>query len=62
MACDWYLSVEHILVECGDFAEDSKMYAENVQQLFQEIRADFLCEIGLFYRIHLQVLLVDDYM
>ena len=53
--CD--LTVEHIVVECGDFAEVRERYyeAESLQQLFQQINVtyvfDFLCEIELFYRI-----------
>ena len=53
--CD--LPVEHILIECGNFAEVRQRYydAEKLQQLFQEISAtyvlNFLCEIGLFHRI-----------
>ncbi len=57
VACDCNLTVEHILVECGDFAEVRQRYydAESLQQLFHEINVtyvfDFLHEIGLFYRI-----------
>ena len=57
VACDCDHTVEHILIECGEFAEVRQRYydAENLQQLFQEISVayvfDFLCEIGLFYRI-----------
>ncbi len=55
VACDRDLTVEHILIECGDFAEVRQRYfdAESLQQLFQETNVtsvfDFLCEIGLFY-------------
>ena len=57
MASDCDLTVEHILIECGDFVEVRQRYydAESLQQLFQEIRVtymfDFLRETGLFYRI-----------
>ncbi len=57
VACDCDLTVEHILIECGDFAEVRQKYfdAESLQQLFQETSVtyvfDFLHEIGLFYRI-----------
>ena len=57
MACDCNLTVEHVLFEGGDFAEVRQIYydAKDLQQLFQEISVthvfDFLCEIGLFYRI-----------
>ena len=57
VACDCDLTVEHILIECGDFAAVRQIYydAESLQQQFQEIRVtyvfDFLREIGLFYRI-----------
>ena len=56
VACDCNLSVEHILIECGDFAEVRHRYyeAESLQQLFHKINVayvfDFLSEIGLFYR------------
>ncbi len=49
--------MEHIRVECGDFAEVRQRYseAESLQQLFQQINVtyvfDFVREIGLFYRI-----------
>ncbi len=49
--------MEHVLIECGDFAEVRQQYyeAESLQQLFQETNVtcvfDFLCEIGLFYEI-----------
>ncbi len=43
VACDCNLTVEHILIECGDFTEVRQRYydAENVQQLFQEISVTF---------------------
>ena len=39
VACDCDIAVEHVLIECGDFAEVRQRYykAENLQQLFQEI-------------------------
>ena len=55
VASDCNLTLEHILIECRDFAEVGKRYydAENLQQLFQEIGGtyvfDLLHEIGLFY-------------
>ena len=52
VACDCDGTVEHILVECTDFAEARQRYYEavNLQQLFQEtnIAYHFLFEIGLF--------------
>ena len=57
VACDCDLTVEHILIEWGDFLEVRQRYfdAEGLQQLFQEIRVthifDFVSEIRLFYRI-----------
>ena len=56
VACDCDLTVEHIRIECEDYAEVRQRYydAKNLQ-LFQEISVtyvfDFLREIGLFYRI-----------
>ncbi len=61
----FYLTVEHILIECGDFAEVRQRYdgAKNLQQLLQEISVTnifaFLQEIGLFYRI-LKLLVHND--
>ncbi len=55
--CDCNLTVEHILLECGDFPEIRQRYydAEDLQQLFHKISVtyvfDFLYKIGLFYRI-----------
>ena len=51
-----HLTVEHILIECSDFAEVRRRYeTENLQQLFHEISVTgifaFLLEIGLFYRM-----------
>ncbi len=51
--------MEHVLIECGDFAEVRQQYyeVESLQQLFIETTGnvtyifDFLREIGLFYRI-----------
>ena len=57
VACACDLTVEHILIECGDIAEVRQRYydAENLQQLFHKISithvSDFLREIGLFYRM-----------
>ncbi len=57
VACDCNLTVEHILIECGDFSEVRQRYhdAGSLQQLFQETNVtsvfDYLREIGLFYRI-----------
>ena len=57
VACDCNLTVEHILIECGDFAEVRQRYydVESLHQLFQETNVtyvfDFLREIRLFYRI-----------
>ncbi len=57
VACDCNLTVEHVLIECGDFAEVRQQYyeAESLQQLFQETNVtyvfDFLHEIGLFHTI-----------
>ena len=57
VACDCNVTVEHILIECGDVAEVRQRYyeAESLQQLFQQISVtyvfEFLHEIGLFYRI-----------
>ena len=57
VACDCDLTVEHILIECGDLTEVRQTYydAENLQQLFNKISVtyvfSFLCEIGLIYRI-----------
>ena len=56
VACDCNLTVEHVLIECGDFAEVRRHYeADSLQHLFQETNVtyvfDFLHEIGLFYRI-----------
>ena len=56
VACDCDLIAEHVLIECGDFAEVRQRYfdGENLQQLFQIVNVmyvfDFLHEIGLFYR------------
>ena len=50
-------TVEHILIECGDFTEIKQRYYDdgNLQQLLEEISVtyvfEFLCAIGLFYRI-----------
>ena len=65
MACNSDLTVKHILIECGEFAEDRQRYeAENLQQLFQGTSVtdifNFLWKIGLLYR--LQELLVYDYL
>ena len=55
VSCDCNLTVEHFLTQCGDKVRQGYYDAENLQQLFQEIRVtcvfDFFCEIGLFYRI-----------
>ncbi len=57
VACDCDITVEHILIKCGDFAEVRQKYydAEILQQLFQQISVtyvlEFLHEIELFYRI-----------
>ena len=57
VVCDCNPTVEHILIECGDFADVRQRYydAESLQRLFQEINVtyvfDFLGEMGLFYRI-----------
>ena len=57
VVCDCNLIVEHILIECSDFAKVRQNYydAESLQQLFSESSApcvfDFLFEIGMFYRI-----------
>ena len=54
VACDCDFTVEHILIECGDFVEMRQKYydAESLQQLFQEISVtylfDFLHETRLF--------------
>ena len=54
LACDCNLTVKHILIECGHFAEVGQIYynAENLQQLFQDFSVtyvfDSLCEIGHF--------------
>ena len=47
VACDCYLTVEHILIECGHFAEVRQRFyeAENSQQLFQEIN---VTDISIF--------------
>ena len=39
VACDYSLTVEHILIERGDFAEVRQRYyeAESLQQLFHEM-------------------------
>ena len=44
MACDRDLPVEHILIECGDFAEVRQTYydAESLQELFQEILVTYI--------------------
>ncbi len=53
VACGYRLTVEHILIRCGDFVEvrQSHYDANSLQQLFQETRVtylfDFLHEIGL---------------
>ena len=64
MACHYDLTVEHILIESGDFAEVRQRYdAEGLPQLFQEIRVtcvfDFSHDMELFYRIH-ELLVYDD--
>ena len=57
VTCDCNLTVEHILIEHGDFPEVKQKYydAESLQKLFQQISVtyvfDFLREVGLFYRI-----------
>ncbi len=44
VACDRDLTVEHILIECGDFAEVRQRYyeAERLQQLFEEINVRYV--------------------
>ena len=57
VACLCDLTMENVLIEGGDVAEIRQRHydAENVQQLVGEINVtyvfDFLCKIGLFYRI-----------
>ena len=57
VACDCDLTVDNILIECGDVVKVQQRYydTENSKQLFQEVNTtyvfDFLHEIGLFYRI-----------
>ena len=57
LACDCDLTVEHIMIKCGDFAVVRQRYydAENLQQAIPEISVTyifkFLREIRLFYRI-----------
>ena len=57
VACDCDLTVEHILIECGEFAEVRQKYydAENLRHLFQEIGVtdlfDFLHKARLFFFI-----------
>ena len=57
VAFDCDLTVEHILIECGDFAEVRQNYydVERLKKLFQEISIikafDLLREIGMFCRI-----------
>ena len=45
VACDCYVTVEHILIECGSFAEVKQRYYdfENIRQPFQEINV-----VGIF--------------
>ena len=55
MACDCDLAVEHILMDCGGFADVTQRHhdAESLR-LLQEISgaevSDFLWKIGLLYR------------
>ena len=57
VACNVLLTVKHILVECADLLETRKKYFEekSLYSLFRnvipEVVFDFLCEIGVFYRI-----------
>ena len=66
MTCSCDLTVQHILVECGDFMEVRQRHydTENIGQFFQEISVVvvfiFLQERGLFDRIY--ALLVHDYL
>ena len=48
LACDCDLSVEHILIECEDFAEVRQRYyhAENLQQLFPEISVTYVFDFA----------------
>ena len=52
VACDCDHTVEHNLIECGEFAEVRQRYydAENSQQLFQEISVIDI--LGMLYRIY----------
>ena len=60
VACDSNLTVQHILIECGDFAEVKQKYhdAQNLQKNINNISKnqyyicfDFLHKMELFYRI-----------
>ena len=57
VAYDCDLTVEHILIECGDCAEVRQSYydIENITNSFQHVNIteflDVLCEITLFNRI-----------
>ena len=55
--CSVALTIKHILIECADLLEVRKKYfkQKSLYSLFQnvspEIIFDFLCEIGVFYKI-----------
>ncbi len=44
VVCDCNVTVEHILIECGDFAEVRQRYyeAEDLQKLFHEISVTYM--------------------
>ena len=57
VACNTAMTIKHILIECADLLEVRKKHFEqkSLYSLFRnvnpEIIFDFLCEIGVFYKI-----------
>ena len=56
-ACDYQLTVKHILFECVDFIESRNRHfsVNSFRELFEKVHPDsilsYLHEIGLFYRL-----------
>ena len=65
VACYCDLTVEHILIECGDISEVRQRYydAENLLQLVRQISVtyvfDLLCDIGLLYSIWVSMFIFE---
>ena len=57
VACNVVPAVKHILIECADLLEIRKKYFEekSLYSIFRnkipEVVFDFLCEIGVFYKV-----------